>query len=62
MFDITIVGQSFCYRPRPRRHLSRALDEEEAGLLSGSDTLPPCPSGDSAVMNRGRTSRTRGVV
>jgi len=46
MFDITIIGQSFCYRPRPRRH-SRILDEEETGLLSG----------DSAIMNRGRTTR-----
>jgi hypothetical protein len=46
MFDITIIGQSFCYRPRHRRH-SRVLDEEETGLLSG----------DSAVVNRGRTAR-----
>ena len=46
MFDITIIGQSFCYRPRVRRH-SRILDEEETGLLSG----------DSAIMNRGRTTR-----
>ena len=45
MFDITIIGQSFCYRPRPRRH--RILSEEETGLLSG----------DSALMNRGRTTR-----
>ena len=45
MFDITIMGQSFCYRPRLRRH--RILDEEETGLLSG----------DSAIMNRGRTTR-----
>lgn len=56
MFDITIVGQSFCYRPRHRRRLythSRAL-EEEAGLLSAdalSDDLPD----NSAIMNRGRT-------
>ena len=46
MFDITIIGQSFCYRPRPRRY-SRVLDEEETGLLSG----------DPAIMNRGRTTR-----
>ena len=46
MFDITIIGQSFCYRPRLRRH-GRVLDEEETGLLSG----------DSAIMNRGRTTR-----
>ena len=46
MFDITIIGQSFFYRPRHRRH-SRVLDEEETGLLSG----------ESAIMNRGRTTR-----
>ena len=56
MFDITIVSQSFCYRPRLRRH-SRALDEEETGLLS-ADMLSPHPPADSAIMNRGRTSHT----
>ncbi|KAF8798096.1 hypothetical protein BYT27DRAFT_7124378 [Phlegmacium glaucopus] len=63
MFDITIVGQSFCYRPRPRRHLStygRASDEEEAGLLS-ADALSPHPPGDSAIMNRGRLPLQKGI-
>ncbi|KAF8965250.1 PQ loop repeat-domain-containing protein [Flammula alnicola] len=62
MFDITIVAQSFCYKPRHKRHASahvRVLDEEEAGLLSG-DALSAHP--DSAITNRGRTSRTRGVA
>ncbi|KAF9535260.1 PQ loop repeat-domain-containing protein [Crepidotus variabilis] len=63
MFDITIVSQSFCYRPRQhRRHhaatYARVPDEEEAGLLSG-DALAAHPSADSAyISNRGRTSRT----
>ncbi|KDR81691.1 hypothetical protein GALMADRAFT_58600 [Galerina marginata CBS 339.88] len=60
MFDITIVAQSFIYRPRHRRHStthSRVLDEEEAGLLSG-DALSAHPPGDSAILNRGRTSPT----
>ncbi|KAF7363532.1 hypothetical protein MSAN_01009700 [Mycena sanguinolenta] len=37
MFDVTIVGQSWCYRPRPRRH-SRSrtqLLDEEGGLMAG---------------------------
>ncbi|KAF8212118.1 PQ loop repeat-domain-containing protein [Mycena galopus ATCC 62051] len=39
MFDVTIVGQSWIYRPRPRRHgRSRTLVEEGAGLMAG-DTL-----------------------
>ncbi|CAA7271627.1 unnamed protein product [Cyclocybe aegerita] len=64
IFDITIVGQSFCYRSRHRRHAtmaySRVPDEEESGLLSG-DALSAHPPGDSAILNRGRTSRTRAV-
>ncbi|KAJ7343374.1 PQ loop repeat-domain-containing protein [Mycena albidolilacea] len=36
MFDVTIVGQSLIYRPRPRRHgRSRTLGEEEGGLMAG---------------------------
>lgn len=36
MFDVTIVGQSWIYRPRPRRHgRSRTLGEEEGGLMAG---------------------------
>lgn len=63
MFDVTIVMQSFIYRPRSRRHIltHSRLTEEETGLLS-EDTLLAHPSGsDSAasIMNRGRTSRTR---
>ncbi|KAH9483919.1 Lysosomal amino acid transporter 1 [Psilocybe cubensis] len=62
LFDITIVSQSFCYRPRPRRHNpashSRTVDDEEAGLLSG-DALSAHLPGDSAILNRGRASRTR---
>ena len=58
MFDITIVGQSFCYKSRHKRHSSlhaRLLDEEEAGLLS-DDALSRHP--DSAITNRGRASRS----
>ncbi|KAF4614525.1 hypothetical protein D9613_003127 [Agrocybe pediades] len=63
LFDITIVGQSFCYRPKHRKHLSvshRVVDEEEAGLLSADVSAHPSGS-DSAILNRGRTSRTRSV-
>ncbi|KAJ6502446.1 PQ loop repeat-domain-containing protein [Mycena sanguinolenta] len=36
MFDVTIVGQSWLYRPRPRRHgRSRTQLEEEGGLMAG---------------------------
>jgi hypothetical protein len=71
MFDITIVSQSFIYRPRSHHHRgrstrSRRLDEEEAALLS-ADSLayPPVessglsqhglPTNDSVVQSRGRT-------
>jgi hypothetical protein len=64
MFDITIVTQSFIYRPRPKRqHTTPRLLEEEAGLLA-SDALsphPPLDTGDSAIMNRGRAARTRSL-
>jgi len=58
MFDITIVTQSFIYRPRPRRQaLSYSrLDEEETGLLTGESTMARHASGS---LPRGRTSRTR---
>ena len=59
IFDMTIVAQSFIYKPRHRRHASahvvRTFDEEEAGLLS-EDALSAHP--DSAITNRGRTSRS----
>ncbi|KAG2020204.1 hypothetical protein CC2G_005572 [Coprinopsis cinerea AmutBmut pab1-1] len=64
MFDITIVTQSFIYRPRPKRHLAHSrlsISEEEAGLLSADALHPPISAGESAIMNRGRTSRTRSV-
>jgi hypothetical protein len=70
MFDITIVSQSFIYRPRShhrgRSTRSRRLDEEEAALLT-ADSLayPPVessglsqhgpPTNDSVVQSRGRT-------
>ena len=41
MFDITIVAQSFIYRPKPftrGRRISRTVNEEEAGLLSAGAT------------------------
>ncbi|KAF4603844.1 hypothetical protein EYR40_001017 [Pleurotus pulmonarius] len=42
LFDVTIVSQSFIYRPKPRHHRTRSnrLSEEEAGLLTG-DSLAP---------------------
>ncbi|KAF8911005.1 PQ loop repeat-domain-containing protein [Gymnopilus junonius] len=65
LFDITIVSQSFCYRHRHRRHSTlshaRALDEEEAGLLSG-DALSAHPAADSSMLNRGRTSGSRSIA
>lgn len=42
MFDITIVGQSFVYRPKPDRRgretSRRSLAAEEEGLLSSGAT------------------------
>lgn len=66
MFDMTIVTQSFLYRPKPRRHLTRSrlsLSEEEAGLLSGDGLHESghLSHPDSPIMNRGRASRTRSV-
>jgi len=60
MFDITIVSQSFCYRPRHRRHsiavYARAPDEEGSGLLSDDALSTPGPTESSSSLNRGRTS------
>lgn len=33
MFDVTILTQSYIYRPKPKRQRNRQA-EEEAGLLS----------------------------
>ena len=41
MFDVTIVTQSFIYRPKAHtrgRRASRTVNEEEAGLLSADAT------------------------
>ena len=41
MFDVTIVTQSFLYRPKAHlrgRHASRTINEEEEGLLSADAT------------------------
>jgi len=60
MFDVTIVSQSFCYRPRQRRHSmaahARVPDEEESGLLSDDALSTPAPTESSSSLNRGRTS------
>ncbi|KAK7054771.1 hypothetical protein VNI00_003234 [Paramarasmius palmivorus] len=61
MFDITIVIQSFIYRPKPRRHtrsMSRTIGEEERGLLAGDSLARPQPynANDSVVHSRDRTS------
>ncbi|PFH54276.1 hypothetical protein AMATHDRAFT_72778 [Amanita thiersii Skay4041] len=51
MFDITIVTQSFIYRPRRRRHslLNNTLVSEETGLLSGDGI-------NNEALSAGRTS------
>ena len=56
LFDVTIVTQSFIYRPRHRRNTTHARVEEEAGLLTG-DSLAV---NDSTALPRGRTSRISG--
>lgn len=61
MFDVTIVSQSFCYRPRHRRHSTtvhtRVPDEAERGLLSDDALGAPHRSTESdSIPNRGRTS------
>ncbi|GLB34871.1 putative repeated motif containing protein [Lyophyllum shimeji] len=62
IFDITIVAQSFVYRPRHRRHstLYNSRVEEEAGLLTGESIARH--ASDSTVVPRGRSSRTRTSV
>ncbi|KAF5380890.1 hypothetical protein D9615_004025 [Tricholomella constricta] len=59
LFDVTIVGQSFIYRPRHRRHSTvySRIEEEETGLLTG-DSVARHVS-DSTVLPRGRSLRTR---
>lgn len=47
MFDVTIVTQSFIYRPKSHlrgRKSSRTVNEEEAGLLSAGATGAEDPS------------------
>ncbi|RDB21056.1 Lysosomal amino acid transporter 1 [Hypsizygus marmoreus] len=65
MFDVTIVTQSFVYRPRHRRHStlhSSRMEEEAAGLLSGDSVARHREPSDSTVVPRGRTSRIRSTV
>lgn len=40
MFDVTIVTQTFLYRPKTNRgrRITRTLNEEEEGLLSAGAT------------------------
>jgi len=54
MFDVTIVTQSFIYRPRHRRHIHGRY-EEEGGPLMGDGS-------ESPALHRGRTSRIRGSL
>ncbi|KAJ7581264.1 PQ loop repeat-domain-containing protein [Mycena floridula] len=59
MFDVTILTQSFLYRPKHHRRQRTRIDtvEEEAGLLSGDSTHnPPRSAAESVVHSRGRTS------
>ena len=46
MFDITIVIQSFLYKPKGARgrRLSRSIAEEEEGLLATGADEPVTPS------------------
>lgn len=57
MFDITIVAQSFIYRPWSRRYslVQSRIDEEETGLLTGEEFHPS----DSSALPAGRTTRIR---
>ena len=56
MFDVTIVCQSFLYRPKGShsrgRHPSRTYNEEEAGLLSAEATAA---LDDAPIASRRRT-------
>ena len=50
MFDVTIVAQSFIYRPKSYtrgRRISRSVNEEEAGLLSAGATGAEDPTASS---------------
>ena len=65
MFDITIVSQSFIYRPRSHRGRGRSirartLNEEETGLLTG-DTLAQPPLSSSGVSQHGLTTNESNV-
>ena len=62
VFDITIISQSFCYRPRHRRQATssyvRIPDEEEADLLS-HDSLSAHVGDSINILHRGRTARNQ---
>jgi len=64
MFDITIVAQSFIYRPKSSlrgRHLSRTVNEEEQGLLSAGATGaddPNTPSRRRLPLSSASTERS----
>ena len=65
MFDITIVSQSFIYRPRAHRGRGRSvrartINEEETGLLSG-DILAQPPLSSSGVSQHGLTTNESNV-
>ncbi|KAF8636680.1 hypothetical protein AX17_003486 [Amanita inopinata Kibby_2008] len=57
MFDITIVAQSFIYRPRRHRHsiIDDSVMTEETGLLSATDALMQPPYHTNDHPPRGRT-------
>lgn len=65
MFDVTIITQSFIYRPKPRRPPRTSIRnvEEEAGLLS-ADSLAHSShnSSEGIVHSRGRTSASARTV
>jgi hypothetical protein len=61
VFDITIVTQSFIYRPHPRRQASmrsRFSEEEESGLLNRDSLARPRrdSTSESVAQSQGRTS------
>ncbi|KAF9050410.1 PQ loop repeat-domain-containing protein [Panaeolus papilionaceus] len=62
-FDLTILTQSYLYRPRHRKHvaLPRIPDEERTALLS-EDALSPHPPSESVTANRGRAARSRSIA
>ncbi|TFK42501.1 PQ loop repeat-domain-containing protein [Crucibulum laeve] len=65
IFDITIVGQSFIYRPRPRRLNSThsRIIEEEAGLLAGDplSAHPQISAAESAVTSRASSTSAKSM-